>query len=55
MISIFLSVELGKTIDGEFVKLAVGKTTASVFSIPVTGSFLKMYNNFKDQWICNEI
>lgn len=55
LISIFLSVELGKTIDEEFVKLAVGTTIAPVFSIPVTESFLKMYNNFKDQWICNVI
>jgi len=55
LISIFLSVELEKTIDEEFVMLAVGKNISFVFSIPVTGSFLKIYNDFKNQWICNEI
>jgi len=40
-ILIFSSIEVGKTIDEEFVKLAVGKTIALIISIPVTGSFLK--------------
>jgi len=56
LILVFSSVEIGKTTDEEFVKLAVGKTiSAVIFLIPVTESFLKICNNFKDQWICNEI
>lgn len=51
LIVIFSSVELGKTNDEEFVKLAAGKTITFVFPILVPGSFLNIYNNFKDQWI----
>jgi len=47
LILVFSSVEIGKTIDEEFVKLVVGKTTlALIFLIPVTESFLKIYNRF---------
>jgi len=49
LILVFSSVEIGKTIDEEFVNLAVGKTIpALTFLILVTESFLKIYNNFKD-------
>jgi len=43
LILIFSPVEVGKTIDEEFVMLAVGKTINLIFSIPVTGTFLKIY------------
>jgi len=55
LILIFSLVKVGKTIDEEFVKLAVDETITLIFLIPVTGTFLKIYNNFKDQCICNEI
>lgn len=56
MVLIFSPFEVGKTIDELlFVKLAVGKTITLIFSIPITGTFLKIYNNFKDKCICNDI
>jgi len=51
----FSPVEVGKTIDEDFFKFAVGETVTLIFSIPVTGKFLKIYNNIKDQCICNEM
>lgn len=55
MILIFSPVEVGQTIEEEFVRFAVSETSTIIFSILVTGTFLKIYNNFKDQCICKEI